>query len=74
MKHPVHVIPTCMIIDYGAEIYFYNIISVKLGIILLIPIYIFFNMNSLRPQMLNFIPREFPFDHGTLYNNLEIVY
>ena len=44
--------------EYRAELYFYNIISVKLMIILLLSIYIFFNMISLRTQMFNFIPRD----------------
>ena len=47
---------TCFKYDYGAEICFYNIISVKLIIILLFPPYIFFYMDSLQTQMCNFIP------------------
>ena len=45
---------------YMFEVWFvlYNIISVKLMIILLLQIYIFFNMNLLRTQMFNFIPRK----------------
>ena len=54
-KWNLHIHIICV---YGADIYFYSIISVKLMIILSLPIYIFFNMNMLRTQVFNLIPRD----------------
>ena len=53
------------------EIYFYNVISVKLMIILLLPIYIFLNMNLIQKSCVQFLSTQ-SYNHETWSNDFGI--
>ena len=58
--------------NHGADIYTYNIISVKLMIFLLLPIYIFFNLNSLQNSYIQFHSTRL-YNHVTWSNNFGFI-